>query len=433
MGDKSEMSMSVQSAWEDLVVENPNRRKLEACLVTTIMVVVVCIMGLLLFVVIELQPADNLKRVQRRPNVVDCNNGTCPEFAHRVLGWINFQVKPCEDFHMWVCQGRLTDSPEDAFQQDAQRSGTYAANAHFYNLLMRNYHYEESTAKKVVEPAFTYMVKLFDICVRGLEKDNGTHPLKDLLDQTLWSGPLKGFAGASQVSTFMDLHVDLVKKFNFHPFGRLMRNDDIWFVMPMSLLGTSEQLQLKGFRSEFIAAYDAFARKYQKGTGDDAGAAFDVESKIGKAMEGKDLQTDYPGSVVLGVKTTNLKLPELIEQAYGVTVAGKIMARHPGQPAAIAAYDAGGYASMNLAMMKFLLKLSLFMDEDEPALGPFFAFANKYEWGSKVLPVKVYRCGTFIEDYLKPAMMQFIFHYDKERLDAISTEASITYLARIFC
>ncbi|KAH7959630.1 hypothetical protein HPB49_012623 [Dermacentor silvarum] len=42
---------------EDLVVENPNRRKLEACLVTTIMVVVVCIMGLLLFVVIELQPA----------------------------------------------------------------------------------------------------------------------------------------------------------------------------------------------------------------------------------------------------------------------------------------------------------------------------------------------------------------------------------------
>ncbi|KAL3246358.1 hypothetical protein MRX96_057713 [Rhipicephalus microplus] len=96
MGEESsvsEMSQSVQSAWEDLVVENPNRRKLEACLVSTIMIVVVCIMGLLLFVVIELQPA-----------------------THRVLGWINFRVKPCVDFHAWVCQSRLKDNPEDTFQ-----------------------------------------------------------------------------------------------------------------------------------------------------------------------------------------------------------------------------------------------------------------------------------------------------------------------------
>ncbi|XP_050041768.2 uncharacterized protein [Dermacentor andersoni] len=422
MGDKSEMSMSVQSAWEDLVVENPNRRKLEACLVTTIMIVVVCIMGLLLFVVIELQPADNLKRVKRRPNVVDCNNGTCPEFAHRVLGWINFQVKPCEDFHTWVCHGRLKDSPEDTFQQDSQRAGTYAANAYFYNLLMRNYHHEESTGNKVEKPAFTYMVKLFDICLRGLEKHNGTHPLKDLLDQTLWSGTLKGFAGASQVSVFEDIHVDLIQKFNFHPFGRIMRRDDEWFVMPMSLLGTLEQVNLGGFQKEFTAAYGAFAVKYKKGSADDAPASIKVEVSIVKEMDISALEGDYPGNHVIGVKTQHLKIPEIIEKVYGVTVTGKIFGRHPSQAKAIIAYDAGGHGSMNLAMFKFLLKLSLFMDEDDPDLAPFFAFANKYEWGSKVLPVKVYRCGTFLEDYLKPAMMQFIFHYDKERLDAISSE-----------
>ncbi|XP_049271230.1 uncharacterized protein LOC119391391 [Rhipicephalus sanguineus] len=154
----SEMSSSVQSAWDDLVVENPNRRKLEACLVSTIMVVVVCIMGLLLFVVLELQPANNLRKVQRRPNVVFCDNGTCPEFAHRVLGWINFRVKPCVDFHAWVCQSRLKDSPEDTFQQDPERAGTYAANAHFYNLLMRNLYYEKT-------PPPSHLTAHLDLCV----------------------------------------------------------------------------------------------------------------------------------------------------------------------------------------------------------------------------------------------------------------------------
>lgn len=41
---------------EDLVVENPNRKKLEGCLLTTIMIVVLCIIALLLFVMIRLQP-----------------------------------------------------------------------------------------------------------------------------------------------------------------------------------------------------------------------------------------------------------------------------------------------------------------------------------------------------------------------------------------
>ncbi|KAH7955989.1 hypothetical protein HPB52_005377 [Rhipicephalus sanguineus] len=81
-----------------------------------------------------------------------------------------------------------------------------------------------------------------------------------------------------------------------------------------------------------------------------------------------------------------------------------------------------GFAAMNLAMFKFMLKLSLFADEEDPDLAAFFAFANKYEFGSKVLPVKVYRCGTFIENYLRPVMMHFVKLYDGDRLDGISKQ-----------
>ncbi|XP_075746215.1 uncharacterized protein LOC119159977 isoform X2 [Rhipicephalus microplus] len=299
MGEESsvsEMSQSVQSAWEDLVVENPNRRKLEACLVSTIMIVVVCIMGLLLFVVIELQPANNLRKVQRRPNVVFCDNGTCPEFAHRVLGWINFRVKPCVDFHAWVCQSRLKDNPEDTFQQDPERAGTYAANAHFYNLLMRNRDYEMNTAKKVNEQAFSHLVGLFDVCVHGLGKVKGESPLKIFLAHTLWgaSAPLNGFAGAAQVGKFMDLQVQLIRDYNFHPFGRLMRLGDNWVIGPPTFLGTLDQISLKGFQGEFQDAYGAFVNKFKVGSRDDATEIFEVEVNMAKAMAVKDVESDYP-------------------------------------------------------------------------------------------------------------------------------------------
>lgn len=418
------MSQSVQSAWEDLVVENPNRRKLEACLVSTIMIVVVCIMGLLLFVVIELQPANNLRKVQRRPNVVFCDNGTCPEFAHRVLGWINFRVKPCVDFHAWVCQSRLKDNPEDTFQQDPERAGTYAANAHFYNLLMRNRDYEMNTAKKVNEQAFSHLVGLFDVCVHGLGKVKGESPLKIFLAHTLWgaSAPLNGFAGAAQVGKFMDLQVQLIRDYNFHPFGRLMRLGDNWVIGPPTFLGTLDQISLKGFQGEFQDAYGAFVNKFKVGSRDDASSIFQVEVNMAKAMAVKDVDSDYPWNYPCNPKLSMISLNDLIKRAFDVDVTGKFYGRYSSVAAVITVYDKEGWKSMNMGMFKFILKLSLFVDENDPDLLPFFVFANKYEFGSKVLPVKVYRCGTFIENYLRPAMMQFVKHYDADRLTPIATK-----------
>ncbi|KAL1472980.1 hypothetical protein MTO96_039024, partial [Rhipicephalus appendiculatus] len=257
----SEMSSSVQSAWEDLVVENPNRRKLEACLVSTIMVVVVCIMGLLLFVVIELQPANNLKKVQRRPNVVFCDNGTCPEFAHRVLGWINFK------------RTLFNKTPSEPARTLPTLTST--------TMFMRNRDYELNTNKKVNELAFTHMVGLFDACVHGIKNNKSENQLYPFLKKTLWSvSGLQGFAGAAQVSQYMNLHVALMQKFNFHPFGRFMRMDDNWVIGTPSFLGTTQQVALAGFAREFQGAYGAFITKYKLGSADDASKVFDLEKDI---------------------------------------------------------------------------------------------------------------------------------------------------------
>ncbi|CAN8029048.1 unnamed protein product, partial [Ixodes persulcatus] len=86
---------------EDLVVENPNRRKLEGCLLTTIMIVVVCIIALLIFVVVQLQPAGNLKKAVPLIFTDFCDNGTCREFTVRKGG----EVLADSDHHMSYVMG----------------------------------------------------------------------------------------------------------------------------------------------------------------------------------------------------------------------------------------------------------------------------------------------------------------------------------------
>ncbi|KAL3189253.1 hypothetical protein MRX96_002923 [Rhipicephalus microplus] len=61
----SSVSESVQSAWDDLVVENPNRAKLEGCLLSTIMLVVCCIIALLIYVFVQLQPQGKYAKLGR--------------------------------------------------------------------------------------------------------------------------------------------------------------------------------------------------------------------------------------------------------------------------------------------------------------------------------------------------------------------------------
>ncbi|KAH6934614.1 hypothetical protein HPB50_026052 [Hyalomma asiaticum] len=48
--------LSVENAWEDLYVQSPNRARLEGCLLTTILLVVCCIVALLVYVFVHLQP-----------------------------------------------------------------------------------------------------------------------------------------------------------------------------------------------------------------------------------------------------------------------------------------------------------------------------------------------------------------------------------------
>ncbi|KAL3200235.1 hypothetical protein MRX96_043554 [Rhipicephalus microplus] len=184
--------------------------------------------------------------------------------------------------------------------------------------------------------------QFFDIMrTYSLGKVKGESPLKIFLAHTLWgaSAPLNGFAGAAQVGKFMDLQVQLIRDYNFHPFGRLMRLGDNWVIGPPTFLGTMDQISLKGFQGEFQDAYGAFVNKFKVGSRDDASSIFQVEVNMAKAMAVKDVDSDYPWNYPCNPKLSTISLNDLIKRAFDVDVTGKFYGRYSSAAAVITVYD----------------------------------------------------------------------------------------------
>ncbi|KAH6934620.1 hypothetical protein HPB50_026058 [Hyalomma asiaticum] len=141
MGDASEMSMSmsVQSAWEDLVVENPNRAKLEGCLLSTIMLVVCCIIALLVYVFVQLQPQGNV--IARPPywKTTFYDDPPNRQFALRMIGWINWTTTRCVSFSDWACGGRAIESSSLAISETAEAAARDYAMEYAVELIERTY------------------------------------------------------------------------------------------------------------------------------------------------------------------------------------------------------------------------------------------------------------------------------------------------------
>lgn len=437
------MSMSVQSAWEDLVVENPNRRKLEACLVTTILCVVICIMGLLLFVVIQIQPADNLKYVANTLNIVMCDKGTCEQFGHRMLGWINFQGNPCEDFHDWACGGRQYDAPEKPYQIDAEMAGTQNANEAFYDLFVRYYDEEvASTTYPVHKVGLDYMRRLYDVCIRGVPdvtNDKGRIiDGYDMLVQGFYNHPDKksvtrGFVQVEKQDDFVPFVADVMKLLNVHPFGRVQKiSATEWKILPMRLLGTHEQLSLPGWVSgEFVAAYVGLATTYGLGSEQEGAKTIQVEAEMAKAHAALKPEDDFFTELLVPVtklprnnKEPESPLTQILKAVYGLDDTVKIRLESGGSHRALQAAINQKYQFMNMVTFKIFMMFSTFLNPAEPKMAPFFRFANRYHFGSDEAPVMAYRCGTLLENYLQPVMHQFIYKYDKERLDVIGRKWS---------
>ncbi|KAK8781543.1 hypothetical protein V5799_017116, partial [Amblyomma americanum] len=88
---------------------------------------------------------------------------------------------------------------------------------------------QPATKATVNVNAVKYIAKLYDVCMNGVGKTpENLHKLIPFLDKTLWDGTVKGLAGADQASAFEEYHVKLMKEFNFHPFGRMLKQDEIW-------------------------------------------------------------------------------------------------------------------------------------------------------------------------------------------------------------
>lgn len=432
MAEKSEMSMSVQSAWEDLVVENPNRRKLEACLVTTILCVVICVMGLLLFVVAEIQPVDNLRVVSQGEHIVPCLTGTCEEFGHRMLGWINFHGNPCIDFHDWACGGRQYDAPEKPFQIDAEMAGTLNANEAFYALFVRHYDEEVNSATNSVHKVgLEYMRKLYDVCIRGVpdvvDAKGRIIDGYDMLKQAFYdhdpprkSRGVNGFVEVQHQEQMPNLVIDMMKLLNFHPFGRVEKLDNKnWRILPMRLLGTEEQLRLPGWKKfQFGAAYGGLTSTYPLGGSQEAVPSIEVEADVAKAYAGAGkIEDDY----FANFSAPLFKVPEvhtILKEVYGLADDVTIHFDNRNTYEGLRAYFKKGYQAMNVMTFKLFMMFSTFLNPAEPKMAPFFKFAYRHQYGAEEPPVRVYRCGSLIENYLQPVMHHFISKYDVGRLNS---------------
>ncbi|XP_054923228.2 uncharacterized protein [Dermacentor andersoni] len=225
MGDASEMSMSmsVQSAWEDLVVENPNRAKLEGCLLTTIMLVVCCIIALLVYVFVQLQPQGN---IGLRPPYWKTNFYDDPpnrQFAIRMIGWINWTATRCKDFSDWACGGRGIEASSLAIRETSETAAEDYAMEYAIELIDRNLklHKAEPTHDNFNEEEqydFRDMTTVLKQCRRGMKTAT---QFKESL-QAAWGqnwaakpGMIPNSEGGQVIDMLKSFHDDL----HFFPLG----------------------------------------------------------------------------------------------------------------------------------------------------------------------------------------------------------------------
>lgn len=390
MGEKSEMS-SVQSAWEDLVVENPNRAKLEACLLTTIMLVVLCIFALLTYVYIQLQPANN---VHNRPAFWRTNFHDKPadrQFAYRLMGWVNWSSTRCRGFSEWACGGRLIEASSLAVYETAEMAGEAYAKEYLVELIDRG------DAAHVLPPTGDIAAVADD---NYTIPDNNVPRLSQFLKMCRQGYPTAEafvadfsplfdvfkFVENSQSNMVWEKYKEMQKVYNYYPLGRMYvtnPEDKDGFVTgkpnfitvePPRLIARPNDKSNKKYIAMMKAGF-ASINKFVKGCCADNGEGVAKhELLILDAMAQAEPDDVDKGNIFPKVKNK----PDICEKMNSIDPSLQCRFRNRRVPEALYTLETRGADAINWAVLKFFILLSPLMPPDEPDLQDFFKLVAWY-------------------------------------------------------
>ncbi|XP_065282673.2 uncharacterized protein [Dermacentor albipictus] len=417
MGEASEMSMSmsVQSAWEDLVVENPNRAKLEGCLLTTIMLVVCCIIALLVYVFVQLQPQGNVGLRPPYWKTTFYDDPPNRQFAIRMMGWINWTATRCKDFSGWACGGRGIEASSLAIGETSETAAEDYAMEYAIELIDRNMrlHKDEPNSGGFQEEEkydFRGMTSVLKQCRRGMKT---AKQFKDSL-QAAWSsswtvrlGMIPVSEGGQVVNMLKSFHDDL----HFFPLGDQYytaktaggTESDILTVFPPRFLARTIDIGNPRHRDAVINGFRQMVLHILPPSccHDDGTAIYKLEVDLMKDLEKFEDDKFYD---VGGPDAT--KLDRKVEDICA-TVYGKQRCRflHSGVRKAIGStLLQKGSLYINWALTKLMVLFSPFLPPDDKELLPIYDLVAMYH-GRAEMPHKDILCMHLLEHYYRDTLL----------------------------
>lgn len=414
------MSMSVQSAWDDLVVENPNRAKLEGCLLSTIMLVVCCIIALLVYVFVQLQPQGNV--VARAPfwktNFYD--DPPNRQFALRMLGWINWTETRCTGFAQWACGGRAIEASSLAVYETAETAAEDYAAEYALELIQRNLDKhmkgptEDIGGHGISGNGFVNMAHFLDQCRRGSTN------LTDFATALgkLWTAiksadvPDFGFVQDAKGSTYGGV-IETFAKLQFFPLGELyvstLNDTDsklsgdakITTVSPPRLIGTLNDGDSQQFDAVVRAGMQSATSINKLCCGENGKQIVGIEKEMAKWLQDDEnvvefgspdnIRYDKGGVDICSLfKSTDCRfLDKKFPQAFSKTLSKGV---------------ANTQANLiNWMWLKFFILLAPLMPLDEPSLAGFFSLVAWYHRRAE-LPHSDILCMKIIEYYYRDTL-----------------------------
>ncbi|XP_077508165.1 uncharacterized protein LOC144119413 [Amblyomma americanum] len=432
MAEASEMSMSmsVQSAWEDLVVENPNRAKLEACLLTTIMLVVCCIIALLVYVFVQLQPQGNI--VGRQPfwKTMFFDDPPNRQFALRMLGWINWSETRCADFSRWACGGRAIEASSLAIYETAETAAEDYAAEYALELIDRNLNKhlkaptEDIGAHAIDTGGFNNMAKFLDKCRQGgLDATNFANEIKKLWESRKNNlnspdGDVQseiGFVTEAQGTTHL-AYTHAFTKLQFFPLGeryvtkaadtdsKLQGDDSITTIHPPRLIGTVNDGKSKQFEAVVREGVKAIASlKSEQGPamccGENGKQIVEIDALIAGWLQDDVKSLDFGSVDSFKLEKGSVDMCEKINASKCRFLDKKV----PIQYGKTQFDNKLGSNLINWMWLKFFILLAPLLPMEDPTLAGFFPLVAWYHRRAEV-PHRDILCMKIVEHYFRDTL-----------------------------
>lgn len=413
----SSMSESVQSAWDDLVVENPNRAKLEGCLLSTIMLVVCCIIALLVYVFVQLQPQGNV--IQRPPywKTTFYDDPPNRQFALRMIGWINWTTTRCKTFSDWACGGRGIEASSLAISETAETAAQDYAMEYAVELIerKRSINTLEPDADLSSDPDaydFSNMAKVFQACRKGEKKKEDFTKKFTAAFNPAWKLKPKFQADAEAVNAPATIQ-DFQNNLYFFPLGDAdyATQDDkeahsaMLTVFPPRFVGRAVDIGHGPYNDIVTAGFKAIAGLLTDSCcADDGGKITSLESEVVAALEVSDRNTFDVGAP----ETSKLGrgIQDICSVIYGESGGCRFLSINARAAFGPPLKNEGSHL-MNWAMMKFVILFAPFLPSDDPALLPFYQLVAMYHRRAEI-PHKDLLCMHILERYYRDTLQWLI-------------------------